>query len=145
MPMSLSFEGLATFNDKVLYARLVEDGQATRLRNFASSLHARFLEARLVNSEPSIHRSWGVGEEGRPFDFQPHLTVMKTSKLSDRRTLIPPSSYSRHRDSVFGSHSPLAVELSSMLEREEGTSDGDAGSRPYYKCVQRLDLRHPAN
>lgn len=142
-PLSLSFGGLATFNDKVLYARLVEDRQAARLRNLASSLHDRFLEAQLVKSEPS--KSWPVQENGRPFDFQPHLTVMKTSKLSDRRTLIPPSSYSRHRDSLFGSHSPQAVELSSMLEREEGTSNGDGGSRPYYKCVQRLDLRHPAN
>ena len=142
-PMSLSFGGLATFNNKVLYACLVEDRHAGRLRNLASSLHARFLEAQLVKSEPS--KSWRVQEDDRPFDFQPHLTVMKTSKLSDRRTLIPPSSYSRHQDSLFGSHSPQAVELSSMLEREEETSDGDGGSRPYYKCVQRLDLRPTAN
>lgn len=141
--MSLSFRGLGTFNDKVLYAHLVEDGQAARLRSLASALHARFSEARLVDAAPS--RSGHAEKEDRPFDFQPHLTIMKTSKLRDRRTLIPPSSHSRHRELVFGSHSPVAVELSSMLEREEAVADGDGESRPYYKCMEKLDLRNPAS
>ena len=64
----------------------------------------------------------GGDDDGYHFECMPHLTVMKISKLRDRRTLIPPASYDRHsheEELVVGEHAPSAVELSSMLEREE--------------------------
>lgn len=170
-PLTLSFRGLGDFRNKVLFARLVEDEQSARLRSLVSALHRRFSEAGLLtavaprpsplptrsssttsadenasNSSNNSRRSGGSGGgsgdgDGHQFEFKPHLTVMKTSKLRDRSTLIPPSSYERHREtSVFGNHAPAAVELSSMLERESVPSLIGWESRPYYKCEQKLHL-----
>lgn len=143
-PFTLSFRGLGDFNDKVLYACLVEDEHAARLRCLASALHDRFSRARVVHPLPSSSSTdggaGGHGEEGGSFEFQPHLTVMKTSRLRRRGggAVIPPSCWDRHRDRDFGSHGPLGVELSSMLEKEQVPSPGDWEPQPYYKCKQRL-------
>lgn len=149
-PLMLSFQGLGNFDDNVLFSRLVEDEEAKKLRSVVSALHGRFSDARLLGSSPpydsrSVEGKWGntcVGTRN-DFDFKPHLTVMKTSKLKDRRTLIPPSCYDQHRDIVFGSHGPLAVELSSMLEKEKRPSPEGWEPLPYYKCVHKINLRSP--
>lgn len=164
-PLLLAFQGLGNFNDKVLYARLVEDDQASRFRSLTSALHTRFSQARLLGeasppptASTSETSNAGIGENvvgdvvvDKPseFVFEPHLTVMKTSKLKNRKTEIPPSSYAGHADSSFGSHAPTAVELSSMEYREE-TPDMPEGFEPreYYKCEHRLALpsaRHGAD
>lgn len=156
----------------MLFARLLEDEQAARFRRLVSALHRRFSEASLLaaaapssrspgkgsNGADDCHRTGGSdgggggssgGGDGYHYEFTPHLTVMKTSKLGDRRTLIPPASYDRHDEekAVFGEHAPAAVELSSMLEREETPSLASSSSawepRPYYKCEQRLALLAP--
>ncbi|CAM9690105.1 unnamed protein product, partial [Hapterophycus canaliculatus] len=163
-PLTLSFRGLGHFRNKVLFARLVEDYQAERLRDLVSALHRRFREAHLVDasggssssSSSSSGGGGGGGERGDRdgekgagevyrFEFEPHLTVMKTSKLRDRRTLIPPASYAEdhHRDLAFGSHSPSSLELSSMVEREEVPPLDGWEPRSYYKCKQKLVLRGP--
>lgn len=136
-PLTLSFRGLADFNNKVLYACLVEDEHAARLRRLASAVHERFSRARVVDQLPSS-ASGDAAREGSSFEFQPHLTVLKTSRLSRKGAVIPPSCYDRHRGRYFGSHGPFAVELSSMLEKEEVPSPGAWGPQPYYKCEQRL-------
>lgn len=165
-PLTLSFRGLGNFRNKVLFARLLEDEQAARFRRLASALHRRFSKAGLLAAAPlsspppgkggdgaeGSHGAGsggggGSGRDGHHFEFTPHLTVMKTSKLRDRRALIPPASYDQH-SGVFGEHAPSAVELSSMLEREEEEpppSSPCAGnpSRPYYKCEHRLALLAP--
>lgn len=139
----------------MLFVRLLEDEQAARLRRLVSALHRRFSEAGLCHAEDGSHRAGksgggggGGGSDGYHFEFTPHLTVMKTSKLRDRRTSIPPASYGRHdhhnEGSVFGGHTPLAVELSSMLKREDVPALSDSWEpRPYYKCEQRLALLTP--
>lgn len=166
-PLTLSFRGLGNFRNKVLFVRLVEDEQAARFRRWVSALHRRFSEASLLTATPppssprkgshaedgsSTAGSSGGGGDGGgtgsdEYEFTPHLTVMKTSKLRDRRTEIPPASYDRHdQESFFGEHAPSAVELSSMLEREDMPSlSASWEPRPYYKCEQRLALlaRHP--
>lgn len=163
-PLTLSFRGLGNFRNKVLFARLLEDDQAARFRRLVSALHRRLSEANLLaaatppppspskgsHDEESGHGAGGNGggdDDGYHFECMPHLTVMKTSKLRDRRTLIPPASYDRHgheEELVLGEHAPSAVELSSMLEREELPPLSDSWEpRPYYKCEQRLDLLAP--
>ncbi|CAM9713242.1 unnamed protein product [Scytosiphon promiscuus] len=166
--LTLSFHGLGNFRDKVLFANLVEDNQADRLRNLVSALHQRFHEAGLVDA-PQPRRfagrrggssttttttttttsksgdgngAKGAGDAYR-FEFEPHLTIMKTSKLKDRSTTIPPESYNgdHHRDLAFGGHSPSSLELSSMLEREEIPPLEGWEPMPYYKCQQKLALR----
>lgn len=152
IPLVLSFRGLGNFRDKVLFARLAEDAQAARLRSLVSALHRRFAEARLVTPAPASRpasEGSGVASDGNGggdyrFEFQPHLTVMKTSKLRDRSTLIPPASYDRyHGDWAFGDHAPSAVELSSMLEREDVPPLGSWEARRYYKCEHKLALPAP--
>lgn len=162
--LTLSFRGLGDFGNKVLFARLVENEQSARFRSLVSALHRRFSEARLLagaaprSSSPFPGRSSGANNAdengtsnsndsssrsggGRQFEFKPHLTVMKTSKLRDRSTLIPPSSYERHCESlVIGDHAPVALELSSMLEREDVPSLTGWESRLYYKCEQKLQF-----
>lgn len=155
-PLLLAFQGLGNFYSKVLYARLVEDDQASRFYSLASALHSRFSQARLLEeaslpptaASMSVTSNAGIGEKvgdvvekKNKFVFEPHLTIMKTSKLENRKTLMPPSSYIGHADSDFGSHVPTAVELSSMQDREE-TPDVPEGfeSRQYYKCEHRLAL-----
>lgn len=156
IPLTLAFGELGTFRDKVLYARLVEDEQAARFRRLASSMYARFSRAQLLaantprtdksnddhdddqNNNSDINRDQN---ETIVFDFEPHLTIMKTSKLKDRKTSIPPGSYAGYIDCRFGCHAPTAIELSSMQEKEK-TPDTPEGweSRSYYKCEQRLAL-----
>lgn len=163
--LTLSFRGLGTFRDKVLFARLVDDDQADRFRSLVSALHRRFHEAKLLDARPpkrsargsrsgsssSIIAGDGIDTKGAndayQFEFEPHLTIMKTSKLKDRKTLIPPASYNQdhNRDSVFGTHSPSSLELSSMLEREEVPPLDGWEARPYYKCEQKLALRGPTS
>lgn len=159
-PLTLSFRDLGIFRDKVLFARLVEDHQAERLRALVSALHRRFHEARLVDAPPRRRsasggsnistsksnggdRSEDAAGESYRFEFEPHLTIMKTSKLRDRNTILPPASYNRdhHRDFVFGSHSPSSLDLSSMLEREDTPPLDGWETRAYYKCEQQLALR----
>lgn len=140
-PLTLSFRGLGNFDDKVLFACLVEDEQAARLRRLALALHSRFSEAELFHAAATGKGRQDQSDSG--FEFTPHLTVMKTSKLKNRGVLIPSGSYDRHRDLAFGSHTPLAVELSSMLEREEASSPGDWETQLYYKCHEKLNLRSP--
>lgn len=163
-PLTLSFRGLGDFGNKVLFAKLVEDEQSARFRGLVSALHRRFCEARLlaatappplpltgtssstsntsnVDDKGGSTSSNGSRSGGHQFEFTPHLTVMKTSKLRNRSTLIPPSSYERHCESLaIGGHVPVAVELSSMLEREDVPSLIGWESRPYYKCEQKLPL-----
>ena len=141
-PLELSFRGLGTFGDRILFVRLDDDKQAGRLRHLANALHQRFSDAKLLGVATPGESERG-GKEASRFDFTPHLTVMKTSKLKRRGVVIPPSCYESHREAVFGSHNPVAVELSSMLEREEAPEAGDGEPRPYYKCVERLVLASP--
>lgn len=176
LPITLSFHGLGHFDGKVLFARVVEDRHMDRLRSLASALHCRFVDAGLVEPTPtrdgatarkgsaeqvsSLSRGVRDGEpEGTGlsetrrryrFEFNPHLTIMKTSKLEDKRTIIPPNCYERHREALeFGSHELTAVELSSMLERDdEGKllmacpEGGQWEELPYYKCQQSIALPH---
>lgn len=91
----------------------------------------------------TLGKSSGVATDGGDylFEFQPHLTVMKTSKLRDKSTVIPPASYDRyHEDWAFGNHAPSALELSSMLEREDVAPLGSWEARQYYKCEHKLAL-----
>lgn len=150
-PLTLAFEGLATFGNKVLYARLVEDDEANRFRRLTSALHERFVRASLVkhHDESSTKKDATSGDTAvHTFDFVPHLTVLKTSKLKRKRMVIPKGSYGKHVDCFLGSHSPTAIELSSMMEREdsgvpEGWEPGEG--RPYYKCEGKLALRANAD
>lgn len=156
-PLTLSFRDLGHFRNKVLFAKLVEDEQAARLRGLVSSLHRRFCEAGLVEEaagSPSSSRGGkrgdGDGDGGSDtsshgFEFTPHLTIMKTSKLRDRRTVIPADSYDRYQSGyVVGHHAPSNVELSSMLEKEDLPRLEGWEPRPYYKCEHRLALFTPA-
>ncbi|CAM9519094.1 unnamed protein product, partial [Ectocarpus sp. 8 AP-2014] len=159
-PLTLSFRDLGHFRNKVLFAKLAEDEQATRLRGLASSLHRRFSEAGLVEEaagSPSRKggkrgdgdggggSGSGSGNSSDSFEFTPHLTIMKTSKLRDRGTLIPADSYDRYQNGfVVGHHAPSSVELSSMLEKEDVPPLEGWEPRPYYKCEHRLGLCTPA-
>lgn len=146
MPLELTFRGLGNFNNKVLYACLNEDDQAERFRRLACALHQRFWDAALLGM-PSAAKEGGGNSHGGTaakdppqFDFTPHLTVMKTSKINKKGVKIPPACYDSHRDMVFGSHTPVAVELSKMGEREEVPTAEGFESQPYYKCVEKIAL-----
>ncbi|CAM9949173.1 unnamed protein product [Ectocarpus sp. 6 AP-2014] len=157
-PLMLSFRDLSHFRNKVLFAKLVEDEQATRLRGLASSLHRRFSESGLVEAAAGFASrkggkrgdgdesgGSGSGTSSDSFEFTPHLTIMKTSKLRDRGTLIPADSYDRYQNGfVVGHHAPSSVELSSMLEKEDVPPLEGWEPRPYYKCEHRLGLCTPA-
>ncbi|CAN0002930.1 unnamed protein product, partial [Ectocarpus fasciculatus] len=155
-PLTLSFRDLGHFRNKVLFAKLVEDEHATRLRGLVSSLHRRFSEAGLVEEAAGFPSDrggkrggggggGGSGTSGDSFEFTPHLTIMKTSKLRDRGILIPADSYDQYQSGfVVGHHAPSSVELSSMLKKEDGPSLEGWEPRPYYKCEHRLALCTPA-
>ncbi|CAM9161865.1 unnamed protein product [Choristocarpus tenellus] len=146
-PLCLTFEGLGSFSDRVLYACLVEDRQADRLRRLTAAIHARFVESKLVEPSPNDN----------DFRFTPHLTIMKTSKMHrptkksrrrDRgdskahiRISIPPDCYDGI-DSCFGSHTPAALELSSMEQHEPAPVPEEYGQEalPYYACISRLEF-----
>lgn len=149
MPLELSFRGLGNFNNRVLYASLDEDDQADRFRRLACALHRRFWDAALLGTPVAdnegggnIHDGTAAQEAQEPpeIDFTPHLTIMKTSKLKKRGVKIPPACYDSHHDMVFGSHTPVAVELSKMCEREEVPTVEGFEPRPYYKCVEKITL-----
>lgn len=148
-PLTLKFRGLGTFGKRVLYARLVDDEEAKRFRRLTSALHERFTLANLVEGADKS----GSGDDGtvgrlsaQAFTFEPHLTVIKTSKLKNRRACIPADAYEQHLNCEFGSYAPTAIELSSMLEREpEEEASVPMGwnledYRAYYKCECRLAL-----
>lgn len=139
IPLELSFRGLGNFNNSVLYACLDEDDQADRFRRLAYALHRRFWDAALLDM-PSAGKEGAAAKEPPKMDFTPHLTVMKTSKMNKRGVKIPPACYDSHRDMILGSHTPVAVELSKMGEREEVLTVEGFEPRPYYKCVEKIAL-----
>ncbi|CAM9182949.1 unnamed protein product [Discosporangium mesarthrocarpum] len=145
-PLRLTFAGLGNFRDQVLYVRLAEDKQAERLGQLVSALYSRFVEAGVI---PAV-------DEG--YSFTPHMTIMKMSKIAKSRHggrgkgggsrkrnskggCIPPNCYDGLGEN-FGTHIPEALELSSMMEREEVPVPEGFGDEPrsYYACVSRIQL-----
>lgn len=122
-PLTVDFEGLKTFGKvNVLYINVK---CINRLKQLAKHLFTQFNQAGLVNGSLS--------------KFQPHLTVLKTSKdpSISRKDRVQVAMYdyllkeTPFRDFSFGQQRVEAIELLSMREKEQ---DG------YYTCIDRIPL-----
>mmetsp|Transcript_14300 Transcript_14300/g.43211 ORF Transcript_14300/g.43211 Transcript_14300/m.43211 type:complete len:458 (+) Transcript_14300:307-1680(+) len=109
-PFTLTFSGLSTFKDRVLYLDPVEDSGLTALRRLAAAARAVCTAAGVPPSE--------VGHA-----YSPHLTVAKLSQLSGRARSIrrfAEEAYWEHLGVVAGPVAARQVQLCAMMQRPHG-------------------------
>uniref|UniRef100_UPI0037E93032 A-kinase anchor protein 7-like isoform X2 n=1 Tax=Semicossyphus pulcher TaxID=241346 RepID=UPI0037E93032 len=124
----LPFSGISHFRKEVVFVGLAPGQHRHTLDAVAELLRSRFVEQGLLQGD-------GRG-------FEPHLTIMKLSRVSKLRSQgikrVDPALYSNYTNKFFGDQTVERVDLCSMLKKKQ--HDG------YYHTETSLQLdlvQHP--
>eukprot|EP00058_Branchiostoma_floridae_P009159 XP_002594647.1 hypothetical protein BRAFLDRAFT_131751 [Branchiostoma floridae] len=106
----LTFQGLGTFRNDVVFAKIQENDHLTSLRELAETVQTCFVEKEVCSKK----------DKG----FEPHLTLMKTSRnfgklRSKGIKKIDPKLYEEFNDQRFGEQVVEGLQLCSMLKKKE--------------------------
>ncbi|XP_035666484.1 uncharacterized protein LOC118409519 isoform X2 [Branchiostoma floridae] len=104
----LTFQGLGTFRNDVVFAKIQENDHLTSLRELAETVQTCFVEKEVCSKK----------DKG----FEPHLTLMKTSRnFGKLRSIkkIDPKLYEEFNDQRFGEQIVEGLQLCSMLKKKE--------------------------
>ncbi|XP_078613593.1 uncharacterized protein LOC144883158 isoform X2 [Branchiostoma floridae x Branchiostoma japonicum] len=106
----LTFQGLGTFRNDVVFAKIQENDHLTSLRELAETVQTCFVEKEVCSKN----------DKG----FEPHLTLMKTSRnfgklRSKGIKKIDPKLYEEFNDQRFGEQVVEGLQLCSMLKKKE--------------------------
>ena len=110
------------FRQKVIYGEIEEDANRSKLENIYHALHTQLQNAGIMNQQ---HR------------FDPHVTIMKLSKIRNYRDLMIPMDVIKKMNSKyphdFGWQYVNGLELLSMVDaRDEQDADD------YYQCISSI-------
>merc|ERR1712228_1027454 len=124
LSVRLHVNGIDHFRQKVIYGHIEDDAHKRKLENVFHALHTQLQNAGIINQQ---HR------------FDPHLTIMKLSKIGNNKGLSIPmkiikklnGKYNKSLD--FGYQYCNQLELLSMSdERQDEDADG------YYQCISSI-------
>lgn len=124
LSVRLHVNGISHFRQKVIYGYVDDDRNKRRLENVYHAMHTQLQNAGIINQQ---HR------------FDPHLTIMKLSKIGRNKGLRVPmkvieklnGKYNKSLD--FGYQYVNQLELLSMSdERDDDDSD------EYYQCISTI-------
>ncbi|CAH1253500.1 AKAP7, partial [Branchiostoma lanceolatum] len=106
----LTFHGLGTFRNDVVFAKIQDNDHLTSLRELAETVQTCFVEKEVCSKN----------DKG----FEPHLTLMKTSRnfgklRSKGIKKIDPKLYEEFKEQRFGEQVVKGLQLCSMLKRKE--------------------------
>ncbi|KAI8501452.1 positive regulation of delayed rectifier potassium channel [Branchiostoma belcheri] len=106
----LTFQGLGTFRNDVVFAKIQQNGHLTSLRELAETVQTCFVEKEVCSKN----------DKG----FEPHLTLMKMSRnfgklRSKGIKKIDPKLYEEFQDERFGDQVVEGLQLCSMLKKKE--------------------------
>ncbi|NXB69217.1 AKA7G protein, partial [Struthidea cinerea] len=118
---NLTFHGIGEFNNKVLYAKMLEEDQKM-LSRIAEAVEECFIEMNLNISGSK--------------DFKPHLTFLKLSKASRLRRRgfrkIRTDLYKEYEDSHFGTEVFSRIDLCAMRKKKQESG--------YYYCECSINV-----
>ncbi|XP_019638929.1 PREDICTED: A-kinase anchor protein 7-like isoform X2 [Branchiostoma belcheri] len=106
----LTFQGLGTFRNDVVFAKIQQNGHLTSLRELAETVQTCFVEKEVCSKN----------DKG----FEPHLTLMKMSRnfgklRSKGIKKIDPKLYEEFQEERFGDQVVEGLQLCSMLKKKE--------------------------